>query len=136
YLPLSPNARDRLILHLPVFNIPCALAPNIGALLSCRFLCGFFASTALTLAGGAISDIWDNNERGFAIARFAAAPYGGPVLAPIVGGFVGETVGWRWMIWVNMVFAGVIATLLTLIPETYAPVILRRRAEKMREETG
>ncbi|KAI0042780.1 MFS general substrate transporter, partial [Auriscalpium vulgare] len=119
-----------------IFNIPCALAPNIGALLSCRFICGFFASTALTLAGGAISDIWDNNERGFAIALFAAAPYGGPVLAPIVGGFVGETVGWRWMIWVNMIFAGVIATLLTLIPETYAPVILRRRAEKMREETG
>ncbi|KAI0062385.1 MFS general substrate transporter [Artomyces pyxidatus] len=119
-----------------IFNIPCALAPNIGALLSCRFLCGFFASTALTLAGGAISDIWDNNERGFAIALFAAAPYGGPVLAPIVGGFVGETIGWRWMLWVNMIFAGVMAVALTAIPETYAPVILRHRAESIRKETG
>lgn len=88
-------------------NIPCALAPNIGALLSNRFLCGIFASAPLTLAGGTISDVWDNNERGFAIALFAAAPYGGPVLGPIVGGFVGETIGWRWILWVNMIFAGV-----------------------------
>lgn len=95
--------------HSPtlVFNIPCALAPNIGTLLVCRFLCGFFASAPLTLAGGTISDVWDNNERGLAIALFAAAPYGGPVLGPIVGGFVGENIGWRWMLWVNMIFAGV-----------------------------
>ena len=83
-----------------VFNIPCALAKNIQTLLICRFFAGFFASAPLTLAGGTLSDIWDNNERGFAIALFAAAPYGGPVLGPIVGGFVGETVGWRWIFWV------------------------------------
>ena len=85
---------------LAVFNIPCALANNIQTLLICRFFAGFFASAPLTLAGGTLSDIWDNNERGFAIALFAAAPYGGPVLGPIVGGFVGETVGWRWIFWV------------------------------------
>jgi MFS family permease len=66
-----------------VFNIPCALAPNIGALLSCRFIAGVFASSPLTLAGGSISDIWNTEERGFAIALFAAAPYSGPVLGPI-----------------------------------------------------
>lgn len=77
----------------------------------CRFLSGFFASAPLTLAGGTISDIWDNNERGLAIALFAAAPYGGPVLGPIIGGFVGEKLGWRWILWVNMIFAGVMYVL-------------------------
>ncbi|KAJ7499821.1 MFS general substrate transporter [Mycena latifolia] len=119
-----------------VFNIPCALAPNIQTLLVCRFLCGFFASAPLTLAGGTISDIWDNNERGLAIALFAAAPYGGPVLGPIVGGFVGEKLGWRWILWVNMIFAGVILLLCATLPETFAPVILRKRAAKLRAETG
>jgi MFS family permease len=60
------------------------------------------------IAGGIIPDIWDNNERGFAIVLFAAAPYGGPVLGPIVGGFVGKTIGWRWMLWVSIIFAGVV----------------------------
>ncbi|KAI0033613.1 MFS general substrate transporter [Vararia minispora EC-137] len=119
-----------------IMNILCALAPNIGALLAGRFLCGLFASSALVIAGGTISDLWDNNERGFAIALFAAAPYGGPVLGPIVGGFVGENIGWRWIIWVNMIFAGVVSACLSFMPETFAPVILRRRARKLREETG
>ncbi|KAF7301058.1 MFS general substrate transporter [Mycena indigotica] len=119
-----------------IFNIPCAVAPNIGTLLVCRFLCGLFASAPLTLAGGTISDIWDNNERGLAIALFAAAPYGGPVLGPIVGGFVGEKLGWRWIIWVNMIFAGFILLLCATIPETFAPVILRKRAARLRADTG
>ncbi|KAJ6460766.1 MFS general substrate transporter [Mycena vitilis] len=119
-----------------IFNIPCALAPNIQTLLVCRFLCGFFASAPLTLAGGAISDVWDNNERGMAIAIFAAAPYGGPVLGPIVGGFVGEKLGWRWVIWVNMIFAGFVVALCSTMPETYAPALLRKRAARLRAETG
>lgn len=57
-----------------IFNIPCALAPNIGCLLASRFLCGFFGSAPLTLAGGTIADIWSPEDRGFAIAIFAAAP--------------------------------------------------------------
>ncbi|KAJ7499839.1 MFS general substrate transporter [Mycena latifolia] len=104
-----------------VFNIPCALAPNIQSLLVCRFLCGLFTSASLTLAGGAISDIWDNNERGLAIALFAAAP---------------TKLGWRWILWVNMIFAGVILLLCATLPETFAPVILRKRATKLRTETG
>lgn len=119
-----------------IFNIPCAVATNIQTLLICRFFCGIFASAPLTLAGGTISDVWDNNERGMAIALFAAAPYGGPVLGPIVGGFVGETVGWRWIIWVNMIFAGVVTAFTFTIPETFAPVLLRKRAEMLRKTTG
>ncbi|KAJ8521346.1 hypothetical protein ONZ45_g1920 [Pleurotus djamor] len=119
-----------------IFNIPVALAKNTGTLLVCRFICGLFASAPLTLAGGAISDVWDNDERGLAIALFAAAPYGGPVLGPLVGGFIGETVGWRWIIWVNMIFAGVMTLFIFTLPETFAPVLLRKRAEKMRKETG
>jgi MFS family permease len=65
---------------------------------------------------------------------FAAAPYGGPVLGPIVGGFVGENIGWRWIFWVQLIFAGVMAVLKCTIPETYAPVILKRRAQKLRRE--
>ncbi|KAI0705905.1 MFS general substrate transporter [Cytidiella melzeri] len=139
--PLSEILGRRIVWIIPsfiyvIFIIPCAVAKNIQTLLVCRFFCGIFASAPLTLAGGTISDIWDNEERGFAIALFAAAPYGGPVLGPIVGGFVGETVGWRWMFWVNMIFAGVMFILKASMPETYAPVILKRRAARLRKETG
>lgn len=120
-----------------IFNIPCALAPNIGCLLVCRFLCGVFSSSGLSLAGGTIADIWATEERGMAIAYFAAAPYCGPVVGPIVTGWINVGSGrLDLFFWTNMAFAGVIMILIGLIPETYAPVILKRRAANLRKETG
>ncbi|WOO76704.1 putative MFS-type transporter8 [Vanrija pseudolonga] len=119
-----------------LFNIPCALAPNIGCLLVSRFLCGFFGSAPLTLAGGTIADLWNPEERGFAIAIFAAAPYTGPVLGPLIGGFIGKYAGWRWLYWVNMIAAGVVFIFICILPETFAPALLKKRAAKMRAETG
>ncbi|KAJ6160684.1 hypothetical protein N7470_004080 [Penicillium chermesinum] len=120
-----------------IFNIPCALSPNIGGVLACRFLCGVFSSSGLSLAGGTIADIWDMEDRGMAISLFAAAPYCGPVIGPIVTGWI--TVGsgrLNLFYWTNIAFAGAITILIGLVPETYAPIILKRRAAKLRKETG
>ncbi|CAG8112857.1 unnamed protein product [Penicillium salamii] len=120
-----------------VFNIPCALSPNIGGLLVCRFLCGVFSSSGLSLAGGTIADIWSIEERGMAIAYFAAAPYCGPVLGPIVTGWINVGFGrLDLFFWVNLAFSGAIMVLIGLVPETYAPVILKRRAARLRKESG
>ncbi|PLN86536.1 putative MFS multidrug transporter [Aspergillus taichungensis] len=120
-----------------IFNIPCALSPNIGGLLVCRFLCGVFSSSGLSLAGGTIADVWSIKDRGMAIAYFAAAPYCGPVVGPIVCGWINIGSGrLDLFFWVNMAFAGVVLILVGAIPETYAPVILKRRAARMRKETG
>jgi len=54
-----------------------------------------------------------------------------------VGGFVGETVGWRWTEGVMAIFTGVFWILgCLMIPETYPPVLLRRRAAKLSQTTG
>jgi MFS family permease len=56
---------------------------------------------------------------------------------PIIGGFLGETEGWRWVEGVMAIFTGALWIIGTLtIPETYTPVILRRRAAKLSKMTG
>ncbi|WRT63125.1 uncharacterized protein IL334_000028 [Kwoniella shivajii] len=139
--PLSELLGRRLLWAIPtfvyiIFNIPCALAPNIGCLLASRFICGFFGSAPLTLAGGTIADIWGPEERGFAIAIFAAAPYTGPVIGPLIGGFIGKYAGWRWLYWVNMISAAVVWIASLAIPETFAPALLKRRAKQLRQDSG
>lgn len=65
------------------------------------------------------------------------APFLGPSIGPIVGGFLGEAEGWRWVIGLMAIFTGVIWMACSLyVPETYAPVLLRRRAAKLSEMTG
>jgi len=68
---------------------------------------------------------------------FASAPFLGPTLGPIIGGFLGETEGWRWVEGLMAIFTGTLWIVGALtIPETYSPVILRRRAAKMSKMTG
>ncbi|GHM91895.1 spermine transporter, partial [Saccharomyces cerevisiae] len=120
-----------------IFNIPCALAPNLGCLLACRFLCGVWSSSGLCLVGGSIADMFPSETRGKAIAFFAFAPYVGPVIGPLVNGFISVSTGRMDLIfWVNMAFAGVMWIISSAIPETYAPVILKRKAARLRKETG
>ena len=46
-------------------------------------------------------------------------------------------ISWRWLFWLLTIFAGVclVAVVLTL-PETYPPVLLKRKAEHLRKATG
>ncbi|TEY62317.1 hypothetical protein BOTCAL_0164g00160 [Botryotinia calthae] len=122
---------------LTVFNAGAAGAQNIQTLLILRFLAGSFGSSPLTNAGGVIADMFSAAHRGVAMSIFAVAPFLGPVIGPIVGGFLGESEGWRWVEGLMAIFTGALWIIGSLtIPETYSPVILRRRANKMSSMTG
>ncbi|KAK9470654.1 major facilitator superfamily domain-containing protein [Dipodascopsis tothii] len=120
-----------------VFVVPCAVAPNIGTLLVCRLIDGIAFSAPMTLVGGTLADLWDTHERGTAMAAFSAAPFLGPCIGPIVGGYIGMNTSWRWIYYVMLILTGAVFALMTLtIPETYTPELLKRRAAKLRKETG
>lgn len=55
----------------------------------------------------------------------------------MVGGFLAETQGWRWILGLIAILGGVtwIATILAT-RETYAPCILQRRAKALSKVTG
>ncbi|KAJ2916645.1 hypothetical protein MD484_g3772, partial [Candolleomyces efflorescens] len=118
-----------------IFHLGQALAKNIETLLVTRFISGFFACAPLTNSGGVIADIWDPETRGLAVSLFTASVFMGPVLGPIVSGFIAESSAtWRWVFWVMMIFAGVCTLTLFFLPETYAPVLLARKAERLRAQ--
>ncbi|KAH8879227.1 MFS general substrate transporter [Thozetella sp. PMI_491] len=142
FAPLSEIYGRRIIyattlLVAVVFVIPCAVAKNIETLLVCRAIDGIAFSAPMTLVGGTLADLWRNEERGVPMAAFSAAPFIGPAIGPLIGGFLSDAAGWRWLYWIQLIFAGVIWVLITFtVPETYAPTILAKRAKKLREETG
>ncbi|APA10204.1 hypothetical protein sscle_06g049740 [Sclerotinia sclerotiorum 1980 UF-70] len=122
---------------LTTFNAGAAGAKNIQTLLLMRFFAGAFGSSPLTNAGGVIADMFTASHRGIATSIYAAAPFLGPAIGPIVGGFLGEAKGWRWIEGLMAIFTGALWIMGgLLIPETYSPVILRRRADKMSSMTG
>lgn len=60
-----------------------------------------------------------------------------PVIGPIAGGYLGQSVGWRWICWVLSILAGVGAIgSFILQEETYPPTLLERKCKKLRKTTG
>ncbi|KAH6675358.1 major facilitator superfamily domain-containing protein [Plectosphaerella plurivora] len=142
FAPLSEIYGRRVIygstlLIAVIFIIPCAVAKNITTLLVCRTIDGIAFSAPMTLVGGTLADLWHNGERGVPMAAFSAAPFIGPAIGPLVGGFLSDNLGWRWLYYIQLILAFVVWVLITFtVPETYAPTILARRAASLRKSTG
>lgn len=68
---------------------------------------------------------------------FSGATFIGPVAGPIVGSFVTQSyLGWRWTEWITAILGFAIwIALVFVVPETYAPLLLSRRARKLKFET-
>ena len=118
------------------FNAGCAGAKNMGTLLVLRFFAGAIGSSPLTNAGGVIADIFTAQERGLAMSLFALAPSGGPTLGPMLGGFLGENAGWKWVMGMMAILSGALWIIGLLVPETYAPLLLKKRAAVLSKKTG
>lgn len=73
-----------------------------------------------------------------AIATFAGATFVGPLLGPVVGGFVVDngSLGWRWTAWITLIMAAFFGLMsIAVVPETFGPLILKRKAQRLRFET-
>ncbi|KAL6917362.1 hypothetical protein FSHL1_008792 [Fusarium sambucinum] len=120
-----------------IMTVATALSQNMPMLIVFRFLMGFFGSTPITNGSGTISDIFPVQERGKAMAVWAMGPLLGPCIGPLAGGYMIEAIGWRWVFWLIAILTGFMGTLCYFgAPETYATILLRKKVNKLKKETG
>lgn len=118
-----------------LFTLPSCLAKNIATMLAGRMIAGIASSAPMTNVGGSIADVWAVEERGIPMAVFSMTLFMGPCLGPLFGGWIAlKTHQWRWIYWVLFIFLGVVSVFTFIMPETYAPILLRRKAKKLNKE--
>ncbi|KAL7947784.1 cycloheximide resistance protein [Trichoderma barbatum] len=119
------------------FTILCALSHNEAMLLSFRFLSGFAGVATISIGPASIADIMPREKRGKAVSLWAVGTVVAPMVGTIIGGYVAEVLGWRWIFWIISIIAGVVTIVaLAILRETYPPVLLERKASRLRKETG
>ncbi|TXT05087.1 hypothetical protein VHUM_03907 [Vanrija humicola] len=119
------------------FNAGVCGAKDINTLLVLRFFAGTFGSSTMTNSGGIIADMFEAQQRGLAMGVFSVMPFLGPAIGPVAGGFLSQKSSWVWVAAVIAIFSAVLTAVESpLLPETYAPVLLRRRAALLSKATG
>lgn len=86
--------------------------------------------------------MWTATERTAVFPVFANAAFWGPILGPVVGGWIGQAsaegiLDWRWTEWVTLIWGGLIlGTMVLFMPETYAQTLMKWKASHLRKITG
>jgi len=120
-----------------IFSWPVAFAPNVAVFLVFRLFGGFSGSAFLSVAGGSVSDLFANEDVANPMAVYTVSPFIGPVLGPLISGFINQNLNWRWTYRVQLIWGFVeLIALVLLVPETYEPILLARKAARIRKETG
>ncbi|CAN9274524.1 unnamed protein product [Alternaria alternata] len=119
-----------------VLIIPCALSNNLAQILVMRFFGAIAGAAMISNAPGTVSDISKEDYRALAFSIWSLGPMNGPVIGPLIGGFVFQALGWRWTNWVVMIGSGTSWFMVFMIPETYKPAILRAKSANKRKETS
>ncbi|KAG1724539.1 major facilitator superfamily domain-containing protein [Suillus lakei] len=119
------------------WNLGCGFAQTESQLLTFRFLAGLGGSAPLSVGGGVLGDCWRPEERGRAFALYALAPMMGAVVGPPTGAWITDRSTWRWVFWSTCIIDATVQILALFgLQETYAPVLLRRKAERIRKSIG
>jgi multidrug resistance protein len=117
--------------------LACALAPSLNTLIFFRFMCGIGGSACQTIGGGVIADMFPLEQRGRAMSIWAMGPMFGPSIAPLIGGYTTETIGWKWTNWISFIPATIAVLLMSIFSrETNAIVLMQRKTRKLRKELG
>ncbi|KAG4442462.1 hypothetical protein IFR05_002064 [Cadophora sp. M221] len=129
-----------------IFNVACAVAPNLGALIVFRLLAGIAGSCPVTIGAGSIADIIVREKRGGAMAAWMLGPLFGPSMGPLgesvlkrlkTGGYLTEATSWRWSFWVPAIAGGILTVLkFILMSESYPPAILAKKTAHLIKTTN
>jgi MFS transporter, DHA2 family, multidrug resistance protein len=97
-----------------VASVLCGISQSLVEIVGFRLLQGLFGAALVPLSQGILLDIYTPEERGSAMALFGVSVMVGPVLGPVIGGWLTENISWRWVFYINvpigiLAVAGVVA---------------------------
>ncbi|TGO44625.1 hypothetical protein BOTNAR_0778g00030 [Botryotinia narcissicola] len=94
------------------------LQNSYPALMALRCLQSAGSSGTVALANGLVGDI-TSSERGTYVAWASLGSILGPMVAPIIGGILGQYAGWHWTFWFLLIYSCIVfIPLILFLPET------------------
>ncbi|KAF1959194.1 polyamine transporter 1 [Byssothecium circinans] len=138
--PMSELWGRAILLHcsnigMIISSVACAVSSNLGMFIFFRLMMGIAGCIPVTIGGGVIADIVPPEKRGAAMSVWGMGLVAKSSTGPVIGGYLAEGKGWRWIFWLLTILSGVLTILsFMVLRETYAPVLLQRSAKRSRKD--
>jgi EmrB/QacA subfamily drug resistance transporter len=118
--------RKRLLLIgtsiFAVTSLVCALAPSLPILLAARVAQGIGAALLLPNSLALLNAAFQGEKRGRAVGIWAAAGAAAAAIAPLIGGWLVDNVGWPAIFYINLPLAlGAILIAMRFVAESREP---------------
>lgn len=89
----------------------CGLSPDILVLVLFRGLQGFAGALLPVLAQSTLVDVFPKNKINKVMAFYGMALMVAPVMGPVLGGYITDSLGWRWIFFVNVPICIIMTTM-------------------------
>jgi DHA2 family multidrug resistance protein len=106
-------------------SVMCAMAQNLPEMVAFRALQGVSGAFLVPIAQAVMFDINPPSKHARAMAMFGMGVMIGPILGPVLGGWLTENFSWRWVFLVNLP-VGILCTFLLLRYMPSGAVVKRR----------
>jgi EmrB/QacA subfamily drug resistance transporter len=94
----------------------------VESLIAARSAQGAGAALVMPLAMAILSGAFAREERARALGIFSGVTGFALIIGPAIGGFITESVGWRWIFWINLPIGLIaIALVLARLRESFGP---------------
>lgn len=97
--------RRALLAGVTIFgaaSVACAIAPSVGLLIAFRAVQGLGAALIFPVSVSVLSNAYDTVRAGRAIGLAYGIAALGNAAGPVIGGLLTDTIGWRWIFWLNL----------------------------------
>jgi MFS transporter, DHA2 family, multidrug resistance protein len=118
-----------LILSISVFTISsflCGAAWSLQSLVVFRILQGIGGGALQPLSQSILLETFPPRQHGIAMAAFGVGIMFGPIIGPLMGGWITDNWSWHWIFFINIPI-GIISILLTILFITDPPYMKQAR---------
>ncbi len=112
-----------------VSSMLCGLAPTLPFLVLFRILQGAFGGGLQPISQAVLLETFPPEKRGQAMAVWGMGIVVAPILGPMLGGYLTDTLSWRWVFFINLPI-GIIAMVMTYL-FIFDPHYIRRLSNKV-----
>jgi DHA2 family multidrug resistance protein len=99
------GTRKLLLINIGGFMIAsvlCGFATNLTAMVTFRLLQGIFGASLVPLSQFILRDTFTQEEQPKVMAIWAIGVMSAPVMGPTLGGFITDSLNWRWIFFINV----------------------------------